>query len=340
MGSKPINISASRGAAILGMSKWSTPLETWLKIMESREPEWFELSGYEPVMTEENAAMRWGTAFEDSICKIASKIRAVDGKRNLIVDREKLHVHEYLHYVTCHIDGIYGLTEELHEGKTTNTRAYFSNWGKPGTDKVPPEYQIQVQHQMLATKKDKCIVSVLVFPRMPDEFEAMGWRFTEQIAGAKFLERYEDGEFAEVGSQVEDWARALAEMGFYHQYEIAANPELQEMMVKHYRFFWEEYVEKRQPPTPINYKDIKRLVKQPIGTIIATDQIERLSREYKELTAEASKAAKRKDEVKTVILDWMRKQEAPPIDDDSTEKWILKDMQGKKLNTFNGKVFR
>jgi predicted phage-related endonuclease len=34
----PINISASRGAAILGLSDYQTPVQVWLQIMESRDP--------------------------------------------------------------------------------------------------------------------------------------------------------------------------------------------------------------------------------------------------------------------------------------------------------------
>ena len=46
MGSIPVGISASRGAAILGLSQYKTPVAAWLELMESIEPGFCEQHGY------------------------------------------------------------------------------------------------------------------------------------------------------------------------------------------------------------------------------------------------------------------------------------------------------
>jgi predicted phage-related endonuclease len=67
-------------------------------------------------------------------------------------------------FITCHIDGMYeDIVPVLHEGKTTSSYTFREKWGEPGTNMVPREYFIQVQHQMMLTNTKKAIVSVLVF---------------------------------------------------------------------------------------------------------------------------------------------------------------------------------
>ncbi len=174
MGSKPIGISASRASTIMGINPWSSELEVWQKIMEEVEPGFNAANNYEYPVFEETAQIRWGNAFEDAVIKLAE-----DKAGKKIFDREKLY--KYNKFITCHIDGRYQdiLSDEiimtrLSEGKTTSFFYWKDNFGDPGTDKIPVQYQSQCQHQMLCTGAEKVILSVLVFPRRVDDWEAMG----------------------------------------------------------------------------------------------------------------------------------------------------------------------
>jgi predicted phage-related endonuclease len=310
MGSKPSGISASRGASILGLSKWSTPVETWLKIMEEREPGFCEANGYEKPEHETNMVLEMGLAFEDAVCTLAEICEA-----NKIVNREKFSQHDHLEYVTCHQDGEYSWADKLHEGKTTSIFYYRDNFGEPGTNRIPQEYAVQVQHQMLCTGVDECILSVLVFPFRQDTIE-------------------------EIPADPLKWAAILNEMGYFHQYYIKADPELHKKMLKKYHRFWQNNVLKAKPPRARKYRDIRRLVKAPQGTIVATPQLERWSAEYKDIGEEIALAKKRKDELKTNLLEYMRARADVPIDDDSVERWVLRDRRGRRLHSYNGKQFR
>ena len=73
MGSKPVGLSASRGAAILGLSKYQTSFGIWQTIMEQKKPGFNKKHGYVYEPFEGNVFTRWGTAFEDSIIELAEE---------------------------------------------------------------------------------------------------------------------------------------------------------------------------------------------------------------------------------------------------------------------------
>ena len=347
----PINISASRGASILGLSKWSTPLNVWLQIMESREPGFCEKNKYELPEFEYNAPMRWGHAFESAIIELA------EGEQGeVIIEREKLYGYgnPLNTFITCHIDGLYS-TQKLHEGKTTTIFSYRDEWGEPGTDKVPVEYQIQCQHQMICTGAEKVILSVLVFPRRVDDWEEMGitsdyekFNYEKLIPKNKLVKLNDDKSRWHNSIDPYNWAIILDEMGYFHQYEIPANPELQKLMIEHYTEFWEVNVVGGMMPEPRTYDDIKAICREPVGTIIATEEIERFMSEYKNIKSEISTTgalAKRADQIKVTVLDFMRTNGADAVDDDSADKFILRDRTGAKIGSYGknkngGLIFR
>ena len=322
---KPINISASRGASILGLSKWKTPVESWLEVMESREPGFCEKNNYELPVFEYNSAMRWGHAFESAIIELAE-----DRRDCRIFDREVLYKNGL--FMTCHIDGKYADTiQALHEGKTTTAFYFRDNFGEPGTDKVPIEYQIQCQHQMICTGAEKVILSVLVFPHRVEEWEEMGW-MPEQDEHLWII----DNEILQKTATPGRWAKTLNEMGYFHQYEITAHKELQDLMIKHYTDFWNEHVLAGKAPEPKTYGDIKRLVREPVGTIIADENIERLMSEYKHIKSEIGQGgtlSKRIDQIKIEVMQYMTDQTGV-IDDDSQDKFILRNQAGKKIASY------
>ena len=340
--SKPIGISASRSSTIMGLNPWQSELEVWQKIMEEVEPGFNAANNYEYPVFEETAQIRWGNAFEDAVCELAEeKIKGYpDHIDNRIDAREKLY--KYNKYITCHIDGLY-FNSNLHEGKTTSIFYFNDNFGEPGTAKVPTQYQSQCQHQMLCTGAEKVILSVLVFPRRVDDWEEMGWIIVQHpqwiVHGEKY--RYvlkKDNKIIEV----DDWARTLNQMGYFHQYEIPANKETQKAMLEYYKKWWKDHIIGRKPPEPAYYADIKRIWRAPVGTIIATNQLERWSKEYKDCGVELGKSgalSKRKEQLKMLLLKSMKKMDGC-LDDESRDKTVLRSKKGKKLLSYTGKVFR
>ena len=310
---KTVNISGSRAAAILGVSKYRTPLNVWAEIMESRQPGFCKKNNYTYIPFEGNESTRYGLAFESAIIDIAKRKIGKD-----ISSREKYFKKDYL---SCHVDGIIE-NSILYEAKTTSIHSYKSEWGEPGTDRIPIEYQLQICHNLILTGLKKAFVFVLVFPKRPDD-----WKELE--VDIDNINCYE-------------WANTLSDMKFFHQYEIKADPDLQAVMIEYYTDFWENHVLTGVSPRPEGYPDIKLLVREPAGTIIASDYITSLSREYKDIQKEISKTgdlAKRAAWCKVKILDYMRGAEKT-LDDDSEKKWILVDNAGGKLNQYNGKAFR
>lgn len=373
MGSLPVGISGSRAAAILGMSPWSTPFQVWQDIMEKRQPGFNAKHGYDYTPFEGNASTRWGLAFEDAIIKLAEdkagkEIGSREAPFMYYMDAEKQAPvfmsegmgfkddYKYPH-ITCHVDGLYTVNDEsspifngpvLHEGKTTTAYGFGDKWGEPGTDKIPVEYQIQVQHQMLCTGADSAIVSVLVFPKRPDDWEEMGWvadwweHEKDSAINGYMLTLHGEQEGSPTGNGVYDqvmpihWAHTLDEMGFFHQYTVPANRELQSLMLDKYREWWQEYVIGETPPEPQNYDDIRALITAPTGTIIVDSDTARWFKEYKDIGSEigaTGNLAKRKEQLKVLILDHARSLEST-LDDDSTDKWIFMDDRGRKVGSY------
>ena len=91
----PVNISASRGASILGLSKWKTPVQSWLEIMEARQPGFCEKHKYKYPEFEETAVLRWGKAFESAIIELAER-----KQDDVIGFREKLFTYNIRGFVS------------------------------------------------------------------------------------------------------------------------------------------------------------------------------------------------------------------------------------------------
>lgn len=325
----PIKISASTGATILGLNNWQTPIEAWLKIMEIEEPGFCEKNNYEQPEVLDSPEIHFGHAFEHAVIELAEY-----ESEDEILDQEKLFIVN--DFITCHIDGRYKNKNILHEGKTTSVYYFRDNFGDPGTDRVPIQYQIQCQHQMLCTGLDKVILSVLVFPFRASDLIENGLIEVERNDSIVGFKNKKTGELI----STMDWAQTLDEMGFFHQYIVERNDELIEKMIEKYLEWWDKHIINCTPPNPPEkYSDIRKLIRAPSGTILSNDEIESISSEYKALGKEAGEIEKRKDFLKTKLLDEMNKQ-IKTKDYESVDKWILRDGQGKKLHQYDGKRFR
>jgi hypothetical protein len=321
----------------------------WLELMESRTPGFCKAHGYVTPERTDSAPFRWGTAFESAVIKQASRSYGT-ARAARITDREGLYAVDFdgnaidplaisdAGGITCHIDGRYS-TKVLHEGKTTTDMAYRYKWGTPGTDRIPADYQVQVQHQMCAVRQAiECVVSVLVFPDTQDAFEAMGWRVvpldtdTPDVPTRLLTPREKNM-----------WTSVLADLGFFHQYPVPSRVDIQREMLDRYRGFWCDHVLAETPPPVQGYGDILSLFPAPVGTLVAPPEISDWVSEYRDITKELGSSGnmgKRKDQLKTLVLDWARKQEGFAIDDESQEKVMILDATGKRLATYNGKMFR
>jgi hypothetical protein len=351
MGSTPRGISASRAAAVLGLPGYQTQLECFQRIMEEREPGWNAAHGFTLPPEPDNAAMRFGTAFESAVIELAERETGRKiGNRELFCSTSGKPDKRYGHYeincnpeyrdnyITCHVDGIYQPQEKeltLHEGKTTSSFMFHEHWGPPGTDRIPRPYQAQAQHQMLCTGAERVIVSVLVFPETPEAWERMGWTVTTW-KGNPALFREPDGKGATYVLTIA-WAEVLRDMGFFKQYTVEADPSAHKMMAERYERFWKKYVVPGVPPEPQNYDDIKRLFPEPKKTIVCDSVMASWFRQYTQTREEIggkSPAQKYMDRLRMKILIAARKMEGVE-DDDSADALIFRDEAGKKLGQFS-----
>lgn len=316
-----INISASRGAAILGLSKYRTPVEAWLDIMEQRKPGFCAANSYVTPESEYNVAMQFGHAFEDAIVALYSITT------NRVIQHRELYVksrNDY--YITTHIDGIsvdnkIGLDgDKLYEAKTTNIRSWRESWGDPGTDQIPADYMIQVQHQMICTRDTEVDVCVLILP------ESQDW-------------------LAENGKSIAELdtmriAQSLSDLGFFKIYHVQKNDRLQGRMIEAYRDFWETHVIGEIPPEPQKYDDVRKICPAPSGTIVANEVLEQLCNEYNQTNSALNAANQRKDELKKMITNGMRKLSADAHEDpESIGKWRLLDRRGRQIASYSGDRF-
>jgi hypothetical protein len=310
----------------LGISGFSTRLAVWQEIMEEQKPGWNAAHGFTLPEREETAAMRWGTAFEDAVAKLAGRVlkgRVTKREREYWIRLDPLDGAK----LTCHIDGI--IKGRLYEAKTTSSFNFNTAWGERT---IPAYYQAQVQHNLMLTGLREAVVVCLEFPVTPEKWEANGWTISHTIPGVFLLENHA----LNLSVVPAMWANVLSEMGYFHVYEIEADMEAREAMLEGYRKFWES-VQAEEPPEPENYEDIKRLFPEPRGTLIVPPAIEMKLREYRDITAElggTGPQAKRRERLKVEILAWARTRKTT-LDDESMEGLVMRNEAGEKCGSFS-----
>lgn len=134
-------IGGSDAAAVLGMSKWKTPLSVWL-----------DKTGHDTTTTE-SEPMRWGTLLEPVV-----RQEYAERSGNEVRQPEAILRHPAHPFMLANIDGVTS-SGRLVEIKTSRTA---EGWGIPGTDEVPEDYLIQVQHYMAVTALPVADIAVLI----------------------------------------------------------------------------------------------------------------------------------------------------------------------------------
>ena len=146
-------IGGSEVAAILGISRWKSPLQVWQDKTGRAEPE------------PENSAMYWGSIHEDTVAKEFAKRtgRAVWRCNHMIVDGHSI---GDLDRLIC-IDGKRPLvgnefrTDAILECKTANEYAK-PEWGPEETDDIPDYYITQCLPYLGLTGVPTCRLAVLI----------------------------------------------------------------------------------------------------------------------------------------------------------------------------------
>jgi putative phage-type endonuclease len=227
-------VGGSDAAAVLGLSKWKTPLQLYLEKRGEVAP------------TEDNEPMRWGRLLEPVVRqeyaeRSGQTVRLPEG-----LLRHPLHP-----WMLATIDGVTD-SGRLVELKTARSA---EGWGEPGSDEIPQAYLIQVQHYLTVTQLSVADVAVL-------------------IGGQDF-----------------------------RQYEVAADAELQQMIVEAESQFWSR-VQRADPPDPSSLSDLLRKYGRAsrAGVVIASEEIIEWLAELRRLKTERVEMEAAEEEAKAVVL--------------------------------------
>lgn len=138
-------VGGSDVAAILGLSKWKTPLQVYLEKRGEIGPQ------------PDNDAMRWGRYLEPVVRQAYSdqtgyEVRVLD----------QLVRHPLYEHMIANLDGFVvpeHAPRRVFEAKTARTA---EGWGEPGSDQIPQPYLLQVQHYLAVTGFVVADVAVLI----------------------------------------------------------------------------------------------------------------------------------------------------------------------------------
>lgn len=323
---KPGTYSASQVAALIGLSQYQSPFHAFQNLKEATEPGWNKKHGYQLPPAPDNASIRWGLAFEDAIINLAEDREGVNiGMREAYYQKEINNI-----ALSCHLDGIIVSDPyAIHEGKSTHQWAYTSKkkeiidrlghdgqlengfniirrWGDPGTDQTPQEYQVQAAVQRICTGAALVKLSVLVFEKAPQQYEDMGWEVinistNQHSAGDQYGLKKEG-----TRTLPYEWARVLAQMGNFQTYLLPSAPDLENAIIEAVTKFDRDHLRPGIPPQATLWDDVRRLLPNPCGTVIATPELVNLCKEYSETVRQlgsASPIRKRQEIIKPRIMD-------------------------------------
>jgi putative phage-type endonuclease len=134
-------IGGSDAAAVLGLSKWKTPLQVYL-----------EKLGQGGLMLD-NEAMAWGRALEPVI-----RQQYAERTGRIVYLPDTALRHKEHDFMIANLDG-YTDDGRVLEVKTARSG---QEWGEPGSDEIPTNYLLQVQHYLTVTGFEWADVAVLI----------------------------------------------------------------------------------------------------------------------------------------------------------------------------------
>ena len=136
-------IGGSDIAAVMGMSRWKTPLKLWLEKTGECEP--VDLSKVE--------AVQLGSELEEFV---AQKFSKETGKQ--VRKQSKMYVHKDYPFMIAHVDRLITGTDEILECKTCGSHKK-DEWED---ESIPQEYVLQVIWYLGITGKKKAYIAVLI----------------------------------------------------------------------------------------------------------------------------------------------------------------------------------
>lgn len=134
-------IGGSDVAAILGLSKWKTPLDVYNDKIAEKPIE------------ESNPSIEWGNRLEPVI-----RQKYADETGLTVTIPNQTFRHPEHSFMIANVDGLLPDGSVL-EIKTARSGA---DWGEEGTDEIPEYYLTQVQHYMAVLGAKRCDVAVLI----------------------------------------------------------------------------------------------------------------------------------------------------------------------------------
>ena len=136
-------IGGSDIAAVMGVSRWKTPLQLWAE----------KTGQVEPPDLSKNEAVEMGIELEDTVARLFTK------RTGLVVRRSpKRYQHPDYPYFACQVDRLVTGTDELLECKTAS--AYVAKEWEG--EEIPTEYILQVQWQLMITGRTTGWIAVLI----------------------------------------------------------------------------------------------------------------------------------------------------------------------------------
>ena len=141
-------IGSGDAAAILGVSPWKTAYQVW---QAKTSPA--------PIIETESKVMKRGKRLEPVVLEML-----IDEMPDLeIVARNRRHIDNKLPYLAAEIDA-----EAVEAGDYVNVEiktvhpSQASKWGEEGTDEIPLWYAAQIEHALMVTRRQTCIVAALI----------------------------------------------------------------------------------------------------------------------------------------------------------------------------------
>jgi putative phage-type endonuclease len=136
-------IGGTDAAAILGLSKWRTPLGVWLEKRGEAPPD------------VDDEPKRWGRMLEPLIASRYAEQTGIE-----LVKPPGMVRHPEHEFILGNLD--YLPLDRRALGVECKTARYGDDWGEDGTDEVPPAYLVQCQHYMAVTGYPRWDVAALI----------------------------------------------------------------------------------------------------------------------------------------------------------------------------------
>jgi putative phage-type endonuclease len=137
-------IGGTDAAAILGLSKWNTPLGVWLDKRGEAPPD------------HDDEPRWWGRMLEPLIARRYTERTGVE-----LVKPPGMAQHPEHEFILGNFDYL-PLEPSAKRGVDCKTARYGDDWGEDGTDEVPPAYLVQCQHYMAITGYPRWDVAALI----------------------------------------------------------------------------------------------------------------------------------------------------------------------------------